>query len=326
MKQAGEVLVLGAAVIDIAASPVGQSMDWKEKQRIDAIRIATGGDAANQCVHIAALGQEFGIRPSLVTCVGADGNGSMLRTSLAERGVDISRVRVREEAATGTALVLVDETGERHIFSVKGAHSLLSKAELGHIYEDIKTNRIISISIASIFQMPELERDGLEELLRTAREHGVPVFADLGSDKLELGLEGIRRFLPYIDYFLPSAYDILGKTGSSTPEEAARKLRELGCSHVLIKCGADGCFVNSPGYIGRIPAIPVRPVDTTGAGDCMSAVFLVRILAGDTVENAARYACAAGSLSTLYAGASEIRLKDEEIRAFMKREQKWIDI
>ena len=307
-----KVLCLGSAVMDITASPISPHEEWKEKQRISDIRIRIGGDAANQCVHMASLG----LHPYLITCTGDDERGEMLKSVLTGRGVDISLVRCRKELPTGTAVILLDKAGERRIFSVKGAHSLLSYPDLPdpEKLEDCK-----AVSLASIFSMPELEREGLEEFLKQLKKKGIPVFADLASDKAGAGREGIQRFLPYITFFIPSVYDVTAMTGSGDAPEAAMKLMDLGCDHVLIKCGADGCYVQD-GQGGRwIRAVKVDPVDTTGAGDCFNAVFLTRFLAGDPVDDAAAYACAAASYSTLFAGASDVTLTEEDILAFAGR-------
>ena len=158
-----KVLVIGSAVLDILASPVGSSGRWKEKQRIQTIRLGAGGDAVNQAVHLAALG----FTPYLVSCTGADENARILRASLSERGVDLTFLREKKSAATGAALVLVNEQGERHTFSVQGAHSLLSKEDLP---DPEILSRIGAVSLASIFSMPLLEQDGLLAFLKQAKE------------------------------------------------------------------------------------------------------------------------------------------------------------
>ena len=71
---------------------------------------------------------------------------------------------------------------------------------------------------------------------------------------------------------------------------------------------------SSERFCGWVPALSVKPVDTTGAGDCMVGVFVTRILAGDSLEAAARYACAAASYSTLYTGASTAEISKERMR------------
>lgn len=51
-----KVLCIGSAVMDIAATPIEDSVNWKEKQRISDIRILPGGDAVNQSIHLAVFG------------------------------------------------------------------------------------------------------------------------------------------------------------------------------------------------------------------------------------------------------------------------------
>ncbi|MCI5529926.1 MAG: carbohydrate kinase family protein [Blautia sp.] len=311
------VICIGSAVMDITAYPVGQKNSWQEKQRISSIRIRIGGDAANQSVHLADLG----IDTALAACVGDDENGRILRNTLKERGVNTAFIKVKNDWETGTALVLTDEAGERHIFSVQGAHSTISKDDLPEIPEFCK-----AISLASLFSMPQLERDGLLVYLKEAKKKGIPVFADLASDKQKQGLTGIQKFLPYIDYFLPSLYDALAMTGAADAQEAAEKYRSLGVKCVVIKCGKDGCYYAAGKQCGHIPAPSVHPADTTGAGDCMSALFISRILKGYSVEAACRFACAGATYSTLFPGAAEEKLTENRISEFYSQTKKGADI
>jgi len=302
-----KVLCIGSAVMDIMGYPIDQNAEWKEKQRISDIRIAPGGDAVNQSITMAALGVE----PALVCCVGNDMNGKILKSALKEMHVDVSMVKEKDEHATGTAIVLVNEAGERRTFSVKGAHSTLSAEDVPEL--TVITEECRAISLASLFSMPEWEADGLLEYLVEAKQRGLLVFADLAADKLGLGLEGIRKFLPYIDYFLPSLYDVLSMTATETAEDAAEAFHRLGVKNVVIKCGERGCYYSGSGECGWAPAIPVKVVDTTGAGDCTVAAFVSRILKGDSLAQACLYACAAGSYSTMFAGASTAELDEEWI-------------
>ncbi len=303
-----DTIILGPAVMDITASPVGPSDTWKEKQRIKEISLRPGGDAANQACRLADLGRSA----ALVSCIGRDQNGEALRRILTERGVNTEHLAFSEEYPTGTALILLDGQGERHIFSVRGAHGELDKT---HCRELLcrETGPSTAVSLASLFCMPLLEKDGLPELLSEAKKKGSPVFADLGADKLHQGFEGVRRLLPHIDYFLPSLYDALDMTGCGSAEEAAEEFCRAGASCVVIKCGRRGAFYLNGRESGWIPALKVTPVDTTGAGDTMSAVFIHRILAGDSAADACRRACAAGSLITLYPGANGGRITEEMI-------------
>ena len=300
-----DVVVIGTVVMDITAKPIAEQDTWKEKQRIGGIRLSTGGDAANQSIRLADLGRSVAI----AACVGKDQAGLLARSAMKERGVDISRVTESADRETGTSLILVREDGERNIFSNNGAHGQVFKEDCRWIPEAGPK----AVSVASLVCVPYLEEDGLAELLQDCRRRGILTFADLGSDKKHQGLEGILPFLPHLDYFLPSEEDALSMTRTSTPEEAAEVYLNCGVSCAVIKCAARGAYYRTRERSGWVPALPVVPVDTTGAGDCMAAHFIHYILSGFDLGEACRLACAAASLSTQQDGASLTKLRPDDL-------------
>lgn len=308
-----DVLCIGTAVVDIAAYPIEETEKWQEKQRIQEISMAMGGDAVNQSVRLADMGRTVFLCASL----GKDANGILLQSLLKERNVCTDFLAAREDCGTGTALVLINQNGNRNVFSVKGAHSMLEKADLPDLSK-MSSQRPSMISIGSLFSLPLLEKDGLLEYLAQAKSYGIRITADLGSDKLHQGLEGIKAFLPYLDYFLPSDYDAMQMTGASSVEEVAEVYRYYGSRNVVIKCGEKGCFYCGEQEQGWIPAVPVEPVDTNGAGDSMVAFFIHRILCGDSLKEACTFACAGASYSTLYAGASVHKIRESDIWEWKK--------
>lgn len=296
-----DVWCIGAAVVDITATPVGIENIAEEKQRINSITMYPGGDALNQSIRLA----DAGVSVSLIAGVGKDTNASFLRKMAESRGVDISGLAENESLPTGTSLVLVDGCGQRHVFSVKSAHSELDKKDLPDINESSAPK---AVSIASLLILTELEKNGFFEFLSKAKSMGALIFADLSHDKFNLGLDGIKRFLPLLDYFLPSEADALKMTGKDKPEEAAKVYYELGAKNVIIKCGERGCFYLNEKDSGWVDALKVETVDTTGAGDCMVAQFISRILAGDDIRTACEYANRKASISTKYMGASDVNI------------------
>ncbi|MGN0355776.1 MAG: carbohydrate kinase family protein [Muricoprocola sp.] len=309
-----DVLCIGTAVVDIAAYPIENTEKWQEKQRIQEISMTMGGDAANQSVRLADMGR----RVHLCASLGKDANGTLLRSLLKERNVCTDLMAVREDYGTGTALVLINKNGDRNVFSVKGAHSMLEKEDLPDLSK-MSCQRPSMISVGSLFSLPILEKDGLLEYLIQAKTYGIQIAADLGSDKLHQGLEGIRVFLPYLDYFLPSDYDAMQMTGASSVEEAAEVYRHCGCRNVVIKCGEKGCWYQSEQERGWVPAVKVKPLDTNGAGDSMVAFFIHRILCGDSLKDACKFACAGASLGTLYSGASVHKMTEADILEWKKK-------
>ena len=298
------VLCIGALVADIFISGVPHEADWREKQAIRSIEMRAGGDAVNQAIRLS----DFGVRSFLAAALGADQTGQMLKSMLTSRGVDISLVAERQGMASGTAAVLVSPEGERHIFVLNAAQGTYAKADLPHLPEGID-----AVTIGSLMNVPEYEREGLLDLLKEAKERGVLVFADIAAEKGGIRIGDISCFLPYFDWFLPSEEDALQLTGTDTPEAAAEAFHAAGVENVIVKCGAKGAIALTGGELIRVPAYPVRPVDTTGAGDTMVALFIYRTLAGDAPGDALRFACAGAGLSTLHVGASAVPLSEEEI-------------
>jgi 2-dehydro-3-deoxygluconokinase len=83
--------------------------------------------------------------------------------------------------------------------------------------------------------------------------------------------------------------------------------------------GAEGSLIATQGKRTRIPPFKVEAVDATGAGDTFDGAFLARLLAGDDLKAAARYANVAAALSTKGYGAVTPIPRAAEVRAEMAR-------
>jgi 2-dehydro-3-deoxygluconokinase len=114
----------------------------------------------------------------------------------------------------------------------------------------------------------------------------------------------VERTASLADVFLPSVDEVALLAGTRTPEEALQWAHGLGAPTVLLKLGAEGCWVSQRGVrLTKLPPYRVSPIDATGAGDCFAGTLLARLAAGDDVVTAARAANVAAALSTLGVGA-----------------------
>jgi len=89
----------------------------------------------------------------------------------------------------------------------------------------------------------------------------------------------------------------------TSPDDIADFYLTLGAPIVALKMSADGCLIATAKERFRMPPHPVTLVDATGAGDTFDGSFLARLLAGDDLQSAARYANVAAALSTQGYGA-----------------------
>jgi 2-dehydro-3-deoxygluconokinase len=84
--------------------------------------------------------------------------------------------------------------------------------------------------------------------------------------------------------------------------DVATAISNLGPSQVIIKLGADGCHALVDGSVTRQPAVPIRPVDTVGAGDAFVAGYVSEYVAGHDVSTCLQTAVAAGAFACLTDG------------------------
>ena len=102
------------------------------------------------------------------------------------------------------------------------------------------------------------------------------------------------------------------------PEGMADVFLSFGVRNVIVKLGKRGCFLKNRDLNIRLPGIPVRAVDSTGAGDCFLAGFASELLRGSGVQAALCFANACGALCATAVGAGGALQSREQVLRFMK--------
>jgi sugar/nucleoside kinase (ribokinase family) len=138
-------------------------------------------------------------------------------------------------------------------------------------------------------------------LMTLARQQGTYVYMDCQSNDATLQNAGVAEAIRSVDVFAPNATEAQHLTGKETVEEALACLAALA-PQVVIKLGAQGVIARQGETVVRSPAIAVKVVDTTGAGDCFNAGFLYGYLKGQPLEACLRYGNICGGLSTTRRG------------------------
>jgi len=92
-------------------------------------------------------------------------------------------------------------------------------------------------------------------------------------------------------------------TGLAEPGAAAMRLRAQGCDAAVVTLGAEGCVWADADGLGRLPAVAVRPLDTTGAGDAFCGMLAACLVCGMPLPDALATAQRAAALSVTRFGA-----------------------
>jgi len=270
---------------------------------------AGGGKGANQAVAASRLGA----RTTLIARLGEDEFGGTLRSHLERAGVSTEAIATDADAASGVALILLEETGHNRIIVVAGANARVGTPEVA------RARALLASSDVLLLQL-EIPIPVVAEVAAAARERGVLTVLDAGPatpEAVEAGLPGL------VDVISPNESEAEALTGLSVSgpadaEAAAGRLHELGARHVVLKLGSQGAFYSGPDGSRHVPGFPVQPIDTTAAGDAFTASLAIDLSAGMDFPEAVRRANAVGALACLKLGAQPSMPSKEELQAFLQ--------
>lgn len=269
------------------------------------LRTAIGGKGLNQASACARFGRPV----EMVGAVGSDAIGQQMLGHLGRKGVGTTQVRTLNDVRTGMAHILVAEDGQNMIVVTPGANGRVSPADI----DDAET--LIAGASAVVVQL-EIPLPAVKRALEIARAHGIlsvvnPAPAD----------PGVLELLPLADVVTPNELELTALTGITDLSDAAlteglNALITAGARRAVVTLGAAGCATLAGSELIRIPAFPVKAVDATGAGDTFNGALVDRLIAGETVAEALRYASAAAAISVTRASADAAPAPDE-VAAFL---------
>ena len=254
---------------------------------------AAGGKGANQAVAAARSGAET----AFVGQVGDDAGGKMMINGLNDNNVDTTGIHVDDQAGTGSAAILLDESGQNSILVYGGANQQLSVKEV----EDARDQIAAADFVIAQFETPqEVALDAFKQ----AKKHGVTTLLNPAPAH-----EILPELLKYTDVITPNESECALLTGIEiTDEESMLKsadyFRERGVKHLLITLGSKGVFYSTPTAHGLVPAFKVKAVDTTAAGDTFLGALSSQLEKDlSNVDKALVYAQRASSLTVQQMGA-----------------------
>lgn len=270
-----------------------------------------GGDAANQALCVASLGDKNALFGRLDTGL----SGQRLTALLEERGVDTSLVIRDENCRTPKIIVNVKKDGSHRFLCGRGVNYGLHREDI--VPGTLDQTRVLSIG--SLFMLDTLDSEGgLADALRLCRDAGGVVVADMTTDLRKIGPGFYEDVYRLIDYLMPSWEEASYVTGLNHEEKMADYFLERGAGNVVIKLGAEGCFFKNTKERFYTDPYIVKPVDTTGCGDNFTAGFIHAFLKGQTMRECMRFASAAGALNSLGLGASSYIRSEKMVLDFMK--------
>lgn len=299
----GRVLCVGHATFDsvyrIQAFP-------SRPTKVPALGLdrSIGGMAANAACAISALGGAASFWGPL----GIDETADLIEAEFARAGVDARGIVRVPGAQSSQSAIVVDAQGERLIISQRGT-ALEADAQA-------LDGRVID---ADVVLADVRWNAGGEWAIRHARSLGIPVVLDgeMGNTAL------LRRLVPLADHLIfsePGFAEWLGRPISSFDATAGHleTLVAHGATLAAVTHGERGVVYCHRDRIGHLPALPVKAVETLGAGDVFHGAYALVLAEGGSIDEALHFATAAAALKCSRTGgraALPDRAEVEALRA-----------
>ncbi|MEU0277436.1 PfkB family carbohydrate kinase [Streptomyces sp. NPDC006195] len=289
----GGLLVIGDVVTDVVArhrTPLAHGTDTAAE-----IRTLPGGAGANAACWAARSGCAD-VR--LLARVGTEAR-EWHEERLRQAGVR-PRLVVDDRVPTATVICLVDASAERTLLTDSGAALRLSPAD----WSPSLLDGVGRLHLSGYLFFAGTSRQLASAAMRSAVERGVPVSVDPASAGFikELGADRFLASAEGVETLLPNADEARLLTGLTSVSDAAAALSRRAAVAV-VTLGGDGALVAEAGAVtARVPPVPARAVDSTGAGDAFTGAFLAARLAGADPAAAAAAGCGAGARAVATVG------------------------
>ncbi|MEI2664325.1 aminoimidazole riboside kinase [Rossellomorea sp. LJF3] len=311
------IISLGEALIDFI--PLDENNSTFQK--------SPGGAPANVAVGLARLGA----KSTFLGKVGNDVLGRFLKETLQDYGVRTHHMLLTPDVRTGVVFVTNGEGGERSFdfYIDPSADRFLEVEEIDE--EDFLSHRILHFGSISMISSPS--KEATHHAVTVAKENGLLVSYDpnlrLGLwDSEENARDTIKSMLSESDVVKMSEEELEFITGEKEIEAGIRKLTSYHIPFLIITMGAEGSYVCVGDDRQYVPAMKVKAVDTTGAGDAFVSGILyslheykgsIESLSIAEAAGMARFASVSGALAASTKGAMTALPSLEEVSLHLKK-------
>ncbi len=289
------VVVLGPLFLDIVLGPMNTLPKPGQELWVENCAFIPGG-SANQAIAASRLG----LNAKICAYLGKDSPGNMVKKMLEDEGIDTSSlIHVPHQSVTVSQSV-----GHDRAMTTCG------------------TNQAPALDN---FSCPEALIADLRGIMNNRRiiqkwresENPPLVIADVGWDDSGKWDLADLEDLSLADYFLPNEDEALHYTRCDDVKSAAHQLQK-SVPNVVITRGAKGVFAFDGDTEISLPAVPVTPIDPTGAGDTFAAMLTWAALKGLPISEIVSCASLAASWSVQGLGGSLSAPTHKDLRTWTK--------
>lgn len=237
-------------------------LNYAEKIPVKELHFSPGGNACNNAVGSARLG----LKIALYTILGDDDSGRRIIDHIKDEKVSDTYLQIERGNPTNYSTVLSYKT-ERTIL----------------VYHDIRPYKLPVLAPAKWIYFTSMGK-GFEKVFRSMvrylNSNGTKLAFNPGTHQLLAGKKVLEPMLRICDVLILNKEEALSLVGAHpmTPvQDILRQLRNLGPELAVVTDGNKGAFGFDGRNSYRMPPMPAKVVERTGAGDAFSTGLIAAL-------------------------------------------------
>ena len=264
--------------------------------------IGFGGKGANQAVMAARLG----VQTYMVGAVGDDVFGQSAIKNFVDQGVNTQYLQT-VSGSSGVAPIWVDADGDNRIIVVPGANAKVTIAQVESAINSIKDLKVV----VGQFEIPV---EVTTAAFKAARKLGITTILNPAPYR-----EIPADLLAVTDWLIPNSHEFQDLHPQHLDPNSDGVIADFAAAkqiNLVVTLGEDGVVI-ADGTITKVAAQKVKPVDTTGAGDCFVGSFAFGLAMQMSPAKAAALGCQTAGLSVTRLGAQSSYPSAAEVSEFL---------
>lgn len=274
------------------------------------LRLGPGGKGSNQMTAAHRAGSEV----RMIGRRGDDALGQILKKHYAAEGMSEEYIVIDPNGETASALIEINESdAQNRIIVIFAANEQVTG-------ENVRAAEKEFADCDAVLTQFETTVDAVLTSKELAKKYGKPFILN-PAPYIPVPTE----LFGGIDYITPNETEAEQFTGIPVDSvegcrAAAKKFLEMGVKNVIITLGVRGAYFTDGTTETLIPAVKVKAVETTGAGDAFNGGFATAIAEGLPVETALKFATCTSAISVTRFGSSPSMPYRHEILALLQKE------
>ncbi|WP_196594247.1 ribokinase [Pectinatus sottacetonis] len=287
-----KILIIGSLNMDFAIHTARIPAEG-ETVTGETLSLIPGGKGANQAYTAGKLGAEV----SMIGSIGNDIYGKKLLNNLKKANVKTSGIKIDTKEETGKAFIAINNTGENSIIVIPGANNALTCDWIDENEDKINDCDIVVIQL-------EIPLKTVYHAITTAKAKGKIIILDPAPAVKNFSQEIMAK----IDIIKPNETELSFLTDMPVNSEtdikkAAQKLLNMGVNSVITTFGSHGAYLIEKNTFHHFPALKVKAIDSTAAGDSFTAAIAVSLTKSPNIIQAVNFATKTAAIVVTRKGA-----------------------